>query len=241
MKKNICFALFLLVFCISSCYNDDIEDINNRLDAIENTQIASINEQITSIENSIQLLTNVDNELNSYIDNLEKNIEEGIEEGNERVDSIIAVIDELKIVDKAIEDRITTLQSYVDGELSANKAWAEATFATLDQFNALAKEITTLKSYVDNTYNSLSNSITDLETSMQSWVNEKLTGYYTIAEIDAKLAVMKKENTDVDNEIKEDVNALQRDLTTAKSELTTGYQNAIAEAINSNNVLSMQK
>lgn len=151
------------------------------------------------------------------------------------MDSIIAVIDELKIVDKAIEDRITTLQSYVDGELSANKAWTEATFATLDQFNALAKEITTLKSYVDNTYNSLSNSITDLETSMQSWVNEKLTGYYTIAEIDAKLAVMKKENTDVDNEIKEDVNALQRDLTTAKSELTTGYQNAIAEAINSNN------
>lgn len=231
MKKNICFALFLLAFCISSCYNDDIEDINNRLNAIENTKIASINEQISSIENSIQLLTNVDNELNSYIDNLEKSIEEG----NERVDSIITVIDELKIVDKAIEDRITTLQSYIDGELSANKAWAEATFATLDQFNALAKEITTLKSYVDNTYNSLSNSITDLETSMQSWVNEKLTGYYTIAEIDAKLAVMKKENTDVDNEIKEDVNALQRDLTTAKSELTTGYQNAIAEAINSNN------
>lgn len=74
MKKNICFALFLLVFCISSCYNDDIEDINNRLDAIENTQIASINEQITSIENSIQLLTNVDKELNSYIDNLEKTL-----------------------------------------------------------------------------------------------------------------------------------------------------------------------
>lgn len=235
MKKNICFALFLLVFCISSCYNDDIEEINNRLDAVENTKIASINEQISSIENSIQLLTNVDNELNSYIDNLEKSIEEGIEEGNERVDSIIAVIDELKIVDKAIEDRITTLQSYIDGELSKNKVWAEATFATLDQFNTLSKEIATLKSYVDDTYSSMSNSIKALETSMQSWVNEKLTGYYTIAEIDAKLAVMKKENTDVDNEIKEDVNALQRDLTTAKSELTTGYQNAIAEAINSNN------
>lgn len=224
MKKLLYIVPLLLGMALTSCYDEDIEKINSRLDAIENTQIATISQQITSINNSIQLLTDTDTELKGYIATLEKDVEQSK-----------ADIEALKAKDSAIEKLIAELRSYVDSELKSAQDWATATFATLEQHNALATELASLKTYVEGVESSLNNAISALKISMKEWVNEQLTGYYTIAEIDAKLKALETATTEGDEALQKEIDALKEQLAAQKTELTEAYSKAIEEAINTNN------
>ena len=223
----------LLGVVLVSCYDDDINDIKSRLEEVENSQnatnsqIATITQQINSIYNSIQLLTKTDAELKSYIENLEKEVEQ--------FDDINVTLDELKAKDLALESLISALNRYVDSELKSATDWVSATFATLGQYNTLAKELASLKTYIGNMESSLVDAIDALESSMTTWVNEKLTGYYTIAEIDAKIKVLENDYSKGQEQIEKDIVALQNNLETTKQELVAGYQDAIADAIQTNN------
>lgn len=328
MKKNLFVILLFVGIICSSCYKEDIEDINNRLEAIENTQIATINQQISSIRNSIDLLGNTDKELKTYITALEKKaeqlesikaaienlkaidetIENRIADFEKQLDSelkiITATIEELKAKDKLIESKIAELKEYINSELKKTEDWATGTFATLEQYNSLTLEIASLKTYLEEANSSfavaiasletsmkgwvneqmkdyytiaeindkisslnksleeskkyieeskknLSNVIASLETSMKEWINDQLSGYYTIAEIEAKLEAIKNTSTGVGNDMKDDISNLQKDiaglqkeiealeesLASTKNDLISAYQNAILEAIDTNNGL----
>lgn len=63
--KKIFSILLASVLLLSGCkkkIDEAIDDINGRLDAIENTQIASLQEQINSINTSINDLEKIDKE-----------------------------------------------------------------------------------------------------------------------------------------------------------------------------------
>lgn len=246
MKRLFFIVPCLLGLILSSCYKDELEKLKNRLDDIENIQISSINQQVTSIKTSLSLLSNTDKELKEFItvlvteaEALEAKFTEAIATEKTAIlaelEATNNTIAELKTKDKAIEEQIAKLQEYVDSELKGIEDWALATFATLEQYNALAKEVVTLKTYTESVESTLSASITALEKSMKEWVNEQLTGYYTIAEIDAKIEALENSYAEGKQEVAEEIEDLQNEITNAKSELTEGYQNAIAEAINTNN------
>ena len=58
----------------------------------------------------------------------------------------------------------------------------------------LGSDISSLRTELTDAYTKLiATEITKLETSMKSWVNEQLSGYYTIEQTDAKLDAMKAE------------------------------------------------
>ena len=162
-------SLVMLVGCTE--INDRLDDLELRVDNIENTQIATISQQITSINNSLLLLNNTDKELKEYISTLEaeaKLLEEKLSETNTKIDTIKnelsetistekanilaeleafkttvnseldainAVLENLKAKDAELDDKIATLQEYVDTELKTTEDWATATFATLEQYN----------------------------------------------------------------------------------------------------------
>lgn len=170
---------------------------------------------------------------------------------NEQLKTLDSAIDTLKIKDNELQQRITDLQAYVNSENNKMKDWATGTFATIEQQNAMAEivasiktqletlntytmnmdvrltnktdelskslsaldestkqqiseltahcnsSISTLKSELTESYTKLvASEISKLETSMQSWVNDKLSGYYTIEETDAKLSAMQSELND---------------------------------------------
>ena len=226
MKKILLFSLIaLLVSCVD--YIDDINAIDERLDALEQS-VPSIDEQIAAIQTSIKALKEVDESLDESIKDLEANDEATAEE-----------IAALKDADKVIEDKIEELKKYVDEVLKSTKDWVSATFATLEQLNALAGEVAALKSLVDT--NKTENAISALETSLKAWVGEQLSNYYTIAEIDAKIAELQKAITDGDSALQQRLNDLKSQLKTAKAELTEAYKKAIKEAIETNNGVIDQK
>lgn len=229
--KKLLFVIAAVAMLLPSCQKieDAINALDNRVTELEGEKIPSIEQQIESINTSIADLEAVDIALKEQIAELEKSDEATAEE-----------IANLKTKDAELEQMIKTLQEYVNSLNQSTKDWISATFATLEQFNSLSVELANLKTLLENYKNSaatnLSNAISSLESSMKSWVNSKLSNYYTIAQIDAKISALQRQiQANGTEELINEINALKTSLQTLKSELTTAYQKAITDAINTNN------
>ena len=260
MKRLI--ILIAVVVTLGACgeIKEQIEDINSRLDRLENTSIATINQQVSSINTSISLLQDTDKELKGYITNLQGSLSElqrSLNTTNEKIDAVkkdleqhistakTEVLAELESVraalqgeintinetltllqqkDQDLETRISELKAYVDGLNQDTRNWASATFSTLQQYEKLSNDIALIRELITGINTSMgeletrvNNKITQdiaaavtaakqemqaayeqaiqaaiiaSEKSMKEWVNTQLTGYYTIAEADAKAEAM---------------------------------------------------
>ncbi|MBO7242648.1 MAG: leucine-rich repeat protein [Alistipes sp.] len=215
MKQTLHLFLALFALLFVGCGYDDsaiIDRIKN-LEKNQNTKIATINEQIEAINNSIASLEAAKADLDQRIKDAQADADANAED--------IAELQEAKVI---LEERITTLQSYVDNELNNANEWASATFATLEQYNALAEDVAQLKGVIDGPDEVLKN-----------WVNEQLAGYYTIAEVDAMLEALQKSVDENNETLQEDIEELSTKVDNMKAELTDAYTKAIEEAINTNN------
>ena len=233
--KKLFLVLAVAAMVLSGCgkIEESIDALSNRIDKLEQS-VPTIEEQISSIQESINALEEVDTQLKESIKALEASDKATAEE-----------IAALKDADKAIEAKIEELKKYVDDVLKSTKDWVSATFATLEQLNALSGEVAALKSLVDankaEAAANLATAITNLETSLKAWVGEQLSNYYTIAEIDAKIAELQKAITDGDSALQQQLNNLKSQLETTKQEITEAYKKAIEEAITRNNGVIDQK
>lgn len=327
MKKLLYFIPLLLGVLLTSCYDKDIEEINNRLDAIEGTQIVSLQGQIAAIKSTLPELEKADKELMGYIESLQgtaTNLQKSINSTNTKIEElkaalqneadtakadvlaqlaslksdfeaelakINATIATLQAKDIELNQKIANLKSYVDNELSNSTSWASATFATLEQYSSLAVEIATIResivsinstigtlqsnintkietdiaaavstlnasiqqkvAEVTNGYTTavgaakeeitaaytaaIASAISAAELSMKSWVSDQLSGYYTIAEVEGKLAVLQATISEGDKALQAEIDALAGLLASTKEEMTAAYNQAIAKAINENN------
>ncbi len=247
MKKLLYIIPLLLGMALTSCnLYYDLGVLEDRVNRLEDDNIATIEEQIKSINSSLTQLQSTSDELKSYIESLEAEatalevrLTEAISTEKAAIaaelEVVNAMLETLKAKDMELEKQITDLKKYVDAELTATEDWATATFATLEQYNALASELASLKTYVEGVERSLNNAISALESTMKGWVNEQLTGYYTIAEIDAKLEALEIATTKGDEALQKEIDTLKEQLTVQKTELTEAYNKAIEEAINTNN------
>ena len=264
MKK-----LFLLIAVVAmilpSCgkINDAIDELDNRLDKLEQETIPSVDEQIAAINMSLDNLNAMDIELKGYIDGLTTtatNLQEQINTTNTKIDEvkaelkndissteeelngeiatakadvlaqlealeaelktelaqINATIELLQAKDAELDGKITELRTYVDTELGNTTDWVAATFATLEQYNALASEVATIKEQIK----AINESITNLETKLTTKINEDIaTAISTL-------------NADIQQKVKEITEAYTAAVKTAKEEITAAYTAAIQNAIN---------
>ena len=211
MKKFI--NLFISVVLIAGAVACDHEELNS-----QSSQIASISSQISSIQSSISNLEKLDAELKSRIEVLSQSQQE-----------LASLIQE----EEALAKRIDELKAYVDQELKKQTDWVNATFSTLEQYQSTCNEIASLKQGLSSLDTTLKALIASTETAIRSWVNEQLTGYYTIAEIHAKVATLEKNITDGDEAQAQELAKLKTDLETAQTNIKTAYEKAISDAITS--------
>lgn len=254
--KNILYALFSLVLLVACNEAADINNQNKQLEELKAAQIASVNTQMTNIQNSIKDLEKVDTGLNSLISTLQASLEEidGAVEGMEKT------IGRLEGADATLKQRIKDLKAYCEDVSNSVKEWTTTTYATLQKHNAVLTEISGLKdnllselmlsvSALNTSYSKkiasdrakVISEIEGLETSLKGWVNEQLTGYYTIAQVDAKLKALEDGYKAGDESLSSEITTLRQNIETAKTDLTTAYNAAISAAITENNGTINQK
>lgn len=214
MKKAL-----LLIVAVATLFTgcgeieSDINNLKDRIDQLEQ-KVATIDEQIVAINNSIELLEKIDKELQAKDAQLEQ-------------------------ADKNLEAKIAELKQYITSELNSTKSWASATFATLEQQQSLLSEIARLEALLKSNKEAATKEITEaiasLKTSLESWVNEQLTGYYTIAQTDAKIAELEQAIADGDAVFQSQIDDLKEQLASSNEEVTKSYQEAITKAITDNN------
>ena len=253
MKKFYLIPL-LFVLMLTSCYKDEIENLQERLEAIEGTQITSLQGQITAIKNSLPELEKTDKELGEYIESLQKTaagLQKSINSTNSQINDVeaslkndvsqakvellaqlttlktdteeeLAVINStisaLQLKDEELDKKIADLRQYVDTELANNKDWANATFATLEQYSIVASDIEAIKASII----AINSSIETLEKRIEETV---------IAEVSKALEPIKDEM--VTSVISEVVDSYMEAISNAKNEITAAYTAAIASAITS--------
>ena len=128
---------------------------------------------------------------------------------------ITATIVALQAKDAELDSKITELKNYVDTELCQTTNWISATFATLEQYNALVTEVATIKEQIK----AINDSITILETNLITKINEDIaTAVSTLS-------------ADIQQKVSEITTAYTSAVTTAKEDITAAYTAAIQSAI----------
>ena len=222
--------------------------------------INSIYEQIEKITSSLSDLQDIDTELQILIANLETELAdlqkdfESLKPTDEsakemlvkEIDNLKALIQALQAKDVELQKQISALQSYVDAELKETADWAEATFATLEQYSAMQDEISAIKTLIDKTKSDITEeyttaieaAISNSETSMKAWVNTLLAqGYYTISDINGKVSALEALIADGDNNLQKQINEQKTALQQAKADLTNEYKQYINQAIASGGII----
>ncbi len=250
-------VLSVVAGVISGCATkSDFNELKDRVDKLEADQIQDVAGQITSINNSLTSLQNADTELKTYIETL-KGQAESLETASGNLEK---AIETLQKKDEDLQKQIDELKAYAENGLKDTRDWAAATFATLEEYNKTAEivagiqtRVEALKSEIAEASNkALTDALAKSEESMRNWINEQLTGYYTIAEMDTKLELLedelneqKKDLTDLIGQnteeldelagvVDENANAisdLSDSLTAQKAAITKAYTKAIATAV----------
>ena len=193
--------------------------------------IASINEQVDNINATIEDLKAADIAIGQAVSALQ--------------DEDTAIRAQLEEDKAKIEASIDSLENYVNDKLQEAQDWAVATFATLEQYQHLCDSVAAVKQSLDEMdariTAQLKHDLDSLESSMKTWVNEQLAGYYTIAQVDAKVAALEKAIQDGDKANADAITQLRADLVKQAADLTTAYENAIAAAIEESNGVLNEK
>lgn len=219
---------------IATELNTRISTLEKRMETAEG-KIATIEEQIVNINSSIASLE----ELVATLEEILSSPDNG--DSGASVDELTA----LKAKYAELKNTIDTLREYVNAELSNTTDWAEATFATLEQYASLSAEIASLKALLGGGGTSnggdINAAIVALESTMKQWVGEQLTGYYTIEDMDAKILALQNLIDDKDADAQSEIDALAKEIADIKSKMLDNYQKAIEDAINANNGIIDEK
>lgn len=128
--------------------------------------------------------------------------------------TINETITTLQAKDVELKASIEALKTYVDEELRNTEDWAEATFATIEQYNTLVDELATVKTLTQTTADAL--------TALQSDVDVKVEAINTrLSSLEQNLA----------SRVQEITSAYQTAIAEAKTQITEAYEAAIKSAV----------
>ena len=207
--------------------NQQITDITASLGDLEamdkelNDFIAALQTHATELKNKIDaantLIDNVKKEMGDAIDAVEQSLLTQLESLKTTLEGQLAdVMDDMKTLkdkDAELEAKIAALQTYLNEELAkyGTKDWANATFATLAQYEA-----------VQTTLAGINITLTDLE----NRINAKIA-----TDIQAAIAALPDYAAQIATVVTELTSAYTAAIATAKGEIEAAYTAAIQTAI----------
>ena len=182
MKKALSFLSLaaLSVGLLGSCskINERIDGVEKRVESIENEKIASIENQIAAINSSIADLGQIRSDISSLK-------QSAVNHGQD--------ISELQEADETLKNRIDNLEDYLDGDLKkfAEKDWAIATFATLEQLNATKTSLSALEGKVNKLGETFDGKLSDLKTELTNSITSAIAGVNaSISTLEARVSAL---------------------------------------------------
>ncbi len=195
---------------------EDKSEVSGEIDAAKSEVIAQLEAYKTFVSGELQTIQATIESLKAKDENLQQKVEElrayvDSENGKIRdwADATFATIEQnnnLAEIVAGIKTQFETLNNYtmnMDVRLTNKAEELSKSLSSLDESTKqqieslteqLSNDISTLRTELTDAYTKLvATEVTKLETSMKSWVNEQLDGYYTIEQTDAKLEAMKSE------------------------------------------------
>ena len=231
---------------------------SDRVASIE-TQIAAAQSSIEALQAADVALDKYIDALEAKSDSLAQVQQNSDQQLDNRIDEVYemtmkefalvnAELQALNSQDSILNVRLTELNDYiaqVEAQQKAEHDWVQQTFSTLEQYEATCAAIAGLEAHLQTVdgklldltqalaeqKQALEKSIADAVTSVKSWVNEQLSGYYTIAQTDAKIAAVLDTMTQENAELRQQLTQMQDSLAQTRIDLTTAYQSAIKQAI----------
>ena len=230
--------LFLIInsLFLSACdFQQQIDGLQNQINDLNSGRIASIDLQIENIESSIKDMDRLDKERKTLIQQFSEKVAELEHSDESQAAEIITVKASLEQLEQTLGNRIDELKFYVVEELLKERDWTTATFSTLEQYQKTCDELAVVKQGLadmkDILPQSVSAAVSESENSMKSWVNDQLTVYCTIADVDAKLKRLESSVECGDVALEEKFQALKSELETTKDNIRVAYEKAIKDAI----------
>lgn len=222
-----------LEYTLQTDFSQRLADVVSQLNAYKQ----EIQNKIDSFNSSIKSLQSADTELEKKISYLDGKIDmqkdwvtatfTTLTQYNGLVADIATIRTNIETINKSITDLETRLNKKIETDIATAVAGLQEEIGqkVIEITDAYTAAIGTAKNEITAAYTSaISSAIDNCMMSMKDWVNEKLTNYYTIAVIDAKVQLLQNADIELRDEIK-----------IAKSELTAAYENAIKTAIETNN------
>jgi len=232
---------------LQSEQSDIKQELLSKLEAYQ----TSVNGQIEIIYTSIASLQAKDTALQDNIDSLKKYVDSELKNVQDWVNSTFATLEQYNALCQTVAGIQTQINAInvnlaaLEDACAADKAELEAAISNLNTqtqsdikkaVEDCNKAISTARTEIQVAYEkAIKDAITTSELSMKSWVNEQLTGYYTIAQMDAKLKLLKDGYTEGDSALEEEIDDLSAALEKAKTDIKAAYETAIQEAIEANN------
>ena len=241
------FILILIGLLVSSCAsNKDLDEVNARIDALENNSIASINQQISAIQKSVSNLEETDKELKGYIATLQTSaaeLQKAINTNNNKIDRVeTSLRDEFSSTCQNLSDDIIAAKTELLANLTSLKVEMTGQFEYVSsRIDSLKKKdveieakIEHLRNYTDKEiklckdwaaatfatleqYNSVVADVAEIKESISA-LNNSMSALET--RLNDKIAV----------DIAAAVSSLETELQQSASEITQGYKDAVALA-----------
>lgn len=222
-------------------------DILAQLEATKTALEAELNQ----VNSTIATLQAKDAELEGKITTLEEYVNTELQNTEdwatatfatlEQYNTIVEDIATIKTQIEALNTSLTNLEERLNTKIATDIATAveglqgELATKVTEITTAYTDAISTAKEEIAVAYTeAIAATITNLESSMKEWVNEQLTGYYTIAETEAAIERLKGHITSGDAAFQE-IEMLSQRMEDVKTEITEAYQKAIETAITENN------
>lgn len=184
----------------------DIGENENRVSEVRSELEKAVKElQDSDKTNKMELIAAINDAKGVVLANLEAMRSEM----QGKLSDVDEMISDLKDKDQELEKQISDLRTYVDDELKGIRDWATATFATLEQYNAVVERI----GGINTEMSELKKSLSDLEARLTKKFNEDL----------------KKAVSDLESKIGEEVAGLNDRIDEEISDLTEAYTSAIAK------------
>ena len=146
MKKNL-FRKFLALFLTGTLlagvgckdYDDDIKEINNKIEGLETGKLASLEEQLNSLKVTISTLEQADKDLQQKINEQEK----AISSATGDIEQLEKELEKAVKAHESLQTNIDNLKKYCDGAFlkTADAAKTYATIASVADAVALAKNL----------------------------------------------------------------------------------------------------